>query len=307
LQNLLSIEISGIKLSNPFIPASGCFGYGQEMEEFFSLDEWGALLTKTITANFKKGNSPPRLLETPSGLLNSIGLANPGIKKFISDIYPLYKEIQSPLIISIAGNTIEEFLLLVNKLNPLNKISALELNISCPNVKRGGIAFGVDPEQIIKLVSLIKRETDFKLITKLTPNITDIRVAAQAAQEGGSDMLTVANTYLGMAIDKFRKQPYFKNIQAGLSGPAIKPMALLRVYQVYQVVEIPIIGVGGISDVDDVIEFLLAGAAAVQIGTLIFRQPEIIADLKKELMQYMLESKIDSIEKMVGLANKKNN
>ena len=299
----LNVTIDDLKLNNPFIPASGCFGYGMELRTMVDLNEWGAVLTKTITLEKREGNPPPRLMETPSGLLNSIGLANPGIEEFISDLYPIYNDVRVPLIISIAGNTLEDYLKLVEALNPLSRVRALEVNISCPNIKKGGLSFGIDPQLIEELTRRIKSMTDKTVLVKLTPNVTDIGIPAKAAEAGGADGLVVANTYLGMAIDIERQKPVFKNIQAGLSGPAIKPMALLKVYQVHQQVSIPIISAGGITNLNDVLEFLMAGAQAIQLGTALFRQPDCILSLKHQLSDYLDRYHYGSVHEIIGIAH----
>lgn len=300
----LTTHIHQLHLNNPFIPASGCFGYGMEFQNLFGLDEWGAVLTKTITMEKREGNPPPRLYETSSGLLNSIGLANPGVADFKTSVYPHYVDLNVPLIISIAGNTSEDYLSLVEELNPLSRIQAFEINISCPNTKKGGLSFGVDPLLIRELIQQIKAITPKTVLVKLTPNVTDIGLPAIAAQEGGADGLVIANTYLGMAIDITRQKPVFQNIQAGLSGPAIKPMALLKVFQVYTQVSIPIIAVGGISNLNDVIEFLMAGACAIQLGTILFREPAGLPELKKQLLNYLEDHHYTSLQNIIGTAHR---
>ncbi len=302
----LNIKIKNLNLKNPFIPASGCFNYGLEAKKIYDITKWGAILTKTTTLEPREGNNPPRLIETPSGLLNSIGLANPGIEYFIKKIYPEYEKIDNlpPIILSIAGNSIDEYKKLIDITNNLSLIKAYEINVSCPNVKKGGVHFGIEPETIYQLISETKKITNKIIITKLTPNVTDILKPSSAAIEAGSDALTLVNTFLGMSINIKTKKPHFKNIQAGLSGPAIRPMALLRIYKVYEKYKnIPIIGVGGISNINDVIEFLMAGATAIQLGTILFRFPDIVIKLIKELEKYLKDNNYPNIYNIIGIAN----
>jgi len=300
--NRLFFKIDRLEIKNPFIPASGCFGYGEEAKDFYDIDEWGCILTKTITLEPREGNRPPRILETPSGLLNSIGLANPGIEKFITEILPQFQEQNSPLMVSIAGNSFDDYWKLAEQLETIKKVNALEVNISCPNIKKGGIAFGTDPEMVKQLIKGIKDRYTKVIITKLTPNVSSIIEPALAAEEAGSHGLTLSNTYLGMAIDIRKKRPVFHNIQAGLSGPAIKPMALLKVYQVYKKVKIPIIASGGINDINDCIEFFLAGASAIQLGSALFKRPALVISLKKQLEDY-LEKNNYVLSDLIGKAH----
>ncbi len=299
----LKAKVGNLKFINPFIPASGCFGYGKEMQEIAPLNEWGAVLSKTLTLEPRAGNPPPRLFETTAGLLNSIGLANPGLSGFLENVLPIYQGGDYPLFISIAGNTRDEYVELARRLLPIERINGLEINISCPNIHQGGLAFGVHEDTVFELISEIRSIWDRELWVKLTPNVTDIRPIARAAIEAGGNALVIANTYTGMAIDIHTQRPVFANIQAGLSGPAIKPLTLLKVFQAYADRPVPIIAVGGICGARDVVEYLLAGACAVQLGTILFRQPAILLGIISELLQYMETYGISELSQLIGNAH----
>jgi len=261
------VDIAGIKMKNPVMAASGTFGFGEEYAELYDLNKLGAIVTKSVTLKPRSGNPPPRICETPSGMLNSIGLQNDGLEAFITKHLPFLSKYSTPIIVNVAGETMEEYAEVVKALSKESKVAGIELNISCPNVKKGGMAFGVDPQLTEEIVKKVRPLAGKPLIVKLSPNVTDITVIAKAAVNAGADALSLINTVLGMAIDIKTKKPKLATITGGLSGPAIKPIAVRMVWQVAQVVNVPIIGIGGIMTADDVQEFLLAGASAVQVGT----------------------------------------
>ncbi len=271
------VNIAGLEMKNPVMVASGTFS--KDCADYLNLDKLGAIVTKTITLNEKPGNPPPRICETPSGMLNSIGLQNPGIKAFIEKDLPFYAKYKTPLIASIAGTTIEEYAQCAKILSAERSVKALELNVSCPNVKQGGMAFGTDPKIISALIKAVKKNTPLPIIVKLTPNVTDIVEIALAAEKAGADAITAINTVLAMAFDIKTGQPKLANGMGGLSGPAIKPIAIRCVYQICQKVKIPAIGCGGIMSKEDMQEFFLAGAKAVQVGCGNFIDPELPLNL----------------------------
>lgn len=270
----LSITLGRLQLPNPILVASGTFGYAREMANLVDLSRLGGMIPKTITAAPRAGNPPWRTVETTGGMLNSIGLDNDGIDAFIEHHLPYLTGLGTPLIVSIAGSNYDEFVAMAGRLDTCPGIAALELNISCPNVSHG-VDFGADPAMCRKVVSGVRQQCGLPLLAKLTPNVTDIVSIAQAAAEGGADAVTLINTCLGMAVDWRRQRPILGNVVGGLSGPAIKPIALAAVYRVAQKVQVPIVGVGGIANIDDVMEFLVAGATAVQLGTVNFYHPTI--------------------------------
>ena len=282
---------------NPVTVASGTFGY--EYGELFDLSQLGALVTKTITYKSKKGNKPCRLAETKAGLLNSIGLQNPGVHEFVEDILPKYAKFETNLIVSISGATIAEFGNIVNKLDTFDCIDAYEVNISCPNVEKEGLAFGVDPKVVSDLVSSLRELTKKDLIIKLTPNVTSIEEIAIAARESGADAISLINTVLGMAIDVKTKRSKIKKGIAGYSGPAIKPIALQNVYRVVRTVDIPVIGMGGITNIEDALEFFMAGACAVSIGTANFTDPKTTLNIIKGLKDYLKNNK-STLSELIG-------
>ncbi len=278
----LSVQLGRLHLPNPILVASGTFGYAREMASLVDLRRLGGMIPKTITAHPRPGNAPWRTVETPAGLLNSIGLDNDGIDVFVAEHLPYLATIGCPVIVSIAGSSREDFELLARRLQGQSAVAALELNISCPNVS-GGVDFGSQPDLCRQVVQGVREVTDAPLLAKLTPNVTNISAIAQAAEEGGADALTLINTLLGMAVDWRRRRPLLGNVMGGLSGPAIKPVALRCVYQVARAVSLPIVGVGGIASIDDVMEFLVAGATAVQIGTANFYNPTVSMQILDEL------------------------
>lgn len=295
----LAVQLNRLHLANPILVASGTFGYAREMAAYVDFSRLGGIIPKTITAQPRRGNPPPRTVETASGLLNSIGLDNDGIDYFIETHIPYLTSLGTAVIANIAGRNVDEFVRMAEQLNNVEGISALELNISCPNVS-GGVDFGTNPEMAANVVSSVCGACDFPVIAKLTPNVTSIVTIAQAAAEAGADAVSLVNTFLGMAIDWRRRRPILGNKLGGLSGPAIKPLALRCVYQVSQNVDVPIIGVGGIGTIDDVMEFLVAGASAVQIGTANFYNPSVSERLVDELSGTLSEMKVHSVDEIVN-------
>ncbi|EOD01302.1 dihydroorotate dehydrogenase [Caldisalinibacter kiritimatiensis] len=295
----LSLKIGKLYLDNPIMTGSGTFGFGREYEDFIDISKLGAVVVKGLTLEPRKGNKRPRIAETPSGMLNSIGLENPGVKHFIQEELPYLKKKGVKVIANIAGNTIEEYCKMAKILNK-TECDAIEMNISCPNVKKGGVAFGTDKDIVYKITSEVRKCYDKTLIVKLSPNVTNIKEIAINAEKGGADSISLINTLLGMAIDINTRRPKLKNNVGGLSGPAIKPIALRMVWQVSQVVNIPIIGMGGITSLEDIIEFMLAGANAVAIGTGNFINPAITIELIEELESYLINNEINSINELVG-------
>ncbi len=261
------VKIGSLNLQNPIMTASGTFGYGIEFADYVDIDSLGAMVVKGISLQPRPGNPPPRIVETSCGMLNAIGLENVGVEKFIENKLTSLKKYSTPVVVNILGDSIDEYEQLAKRLDDLEGVDALEVNISCPNVKKGGVSFGTDPKMVYEITRRVRQSFKKTIIMKLSPNVTDITVIAKAAEEGGADAVSLINTLIGMSIDINTRRPRLANKIGGLSGPAIKPVALRMVWQVAQVVKIPIIGIGGISRVEDVIEFLLVGATAVQIGT----------------------------------------
>lgn len=295
----MAINIAGLRLKNPVIAASGTFGFGREYSTLFDLSRLGGIAVKGLTLKPRKGNPPPRIAETPSGILNSVGLQNPGVHAFIRDEIPFLRRYDTAIIANASGNTVEEYEEMVRILSDAD-VDAIELNLSCPNVKEGCMAFGSTAAGITQVVSRVKPFCKKPLIVKLTPNVTDICELALAAEAAGADAVSLINTLLGMAIDVKTRRPILGNIMGGLSGPAVKPVALRMVYQVSKVVKIPVIGMGGISNGTDVVEFLLAGASAVMIGTAGFVNPYAWVEAINGLEQYMLENNCRSVAELTG-------
>lgn len=299
----LEVEVGGIRMKNPVMTASGTFGYGEEFSPFIDLDKLGAIVSKGITLKPKRGNPPPRIIETPSGILNSIGLQNVGVEVLINKKLPYLQKFTTPVIINISGDTLEEYVELARKLDNISQekgIAGLEINISCPNVQKGGIVWGTEAQLTYKVVNNIRKVTTLPLIVKLSPNVTDIKVIAVAAEEAGADVLSLINTLVGMAVDVSLRRPKLANISGGLSGPAVKPVALWMVWQVFQTVNIPIIGMGGIMKAQDALEFIIAGARAVSIGTANLVNPKAAIEIIKGIEEYLLENKIKDINELVG-------
>jgi len=299
----LEVEIGGIKLKNPVMTASGTFGYGQEYATFVDLNRLGAMILKGITLRPKTGNPPPRVIETPSGMLNAIGLQNVGVEILIKEKLPYLKKYNTPVVINISGDTLEEYVELAGRLGEVSKeigVAGLEVNISCPNVKKGGMVWGTDAIATYKIINSIRKTTSLPLIVKLTPNVTNIKLIAQAAEEAGADALSLVNTLVGMAVDIDSRKPKLANISGGLSGPAVKPVALWLVWQVFQSVNIPVIGIGGIIKVEDALEFIIAGARAIEIGTANFVNPGVTIEIIEGIEKYLIENNFKDVNELVG-------
>lgn len=303
----LSVTIGNLQLKNPITVASGTAGYGEELSQFVDIGSLGAIFTKGLSLKPRAGNPGPRIAETPSGMLNSIGLENVGLEAFLSHKLPYLQKANATVIPNIAGHSIEENVELAKTLSHTNGIAAIELNVSCPNVKEGGIAFGQDVAIFSRLLEKVRSVTRGVLIVKLSPNVTDITQFAKAAKEIGADAVSAVNTFVGMKIDIATGKPYFANTFAGLSGPAIRPIALRMVYQIVQNVDIPVIGIGGIFSFEDVLEFLMAGAQAIQIGTGNLIHPDISAVILQQLEDYMKTHSIDTVKDLIGIAQKRSN
>jgi len=295
----LKVDIGGLKLNNPVIAASGSFGFGREYSEFMDLNKLGGISVKGLTLEPRQGNKPPRIAETPGGILNSVGLQNPGVKKFIEKEIPFLRKFNTAIIANVAGNSLEDYINMVEILSDTD-IDAIELNVSCPNVKRGCMAFGSTTSGITEITSNVKRHCKQPLIVKLTPNVTDIKEIALAAEAAGADSISLINTILGMAIDIHKRKPILANNMGGLSGPAVKPVAVRMVYEAAHTVKIPVIGMGGISSAEDAIEFLLAGAAAVMVGTANFINPSVCVDIVNGIEEYMKRYNYTSLDQIVG-------
>ncbi len=296
----LAVEIAGIKFKNPVMPASGTFGYGQEYAPYIDLNQLGAVVTKGLSLKPKAGNNTPRTCETVSGMLNAIGLQNVGVDAFIRDKMPFLEQFDTPIIVNFFGNTQDEYGEVAARLNDVPNVAALEINISCPNVKHGGIVFGTDPKAAAAVISLVRKRTSKPLIVKLTPNVTDIQIMARAAEAAGADVLSLINTLTGMAVDVKTRKPRLANTIGGLSGPAIRPIAVRLVHQVVQTVQIPVIGVGGISRAMDALEFLIVGARAVQVGTANFVDPHAMASIIEGLEEFCRDEGISDINDLIG-------
>jgi dihydroorotate dehydrogenase (NAD+) catalytic subunit len=295
------VTIGKLKLKNPVMVASGTFGFGEEYADFIELDRLGAIIPKGISLKPMAGNLPPRIFETEGGILNSIGLQNPGFHEFIKDKLPFLTRIRTHLIVNFFGNTQKEYIELAGRLNEVPGISGLEMNISCPNVKRGGIAFCSDPRMTYRLVRAVRKSTQLPLIVKLSPNVTDIDSLAKTAEEEGADAVSLVNTFKAMAINIHSRKPELGNIIGGLSGPAIKPIALRMVWEVSQRVKIPVIGIGGIVRAEDAIEFILAGASAIQIGTANLVNPQTTTEVIQGIKKYLADNKIPHLRRLIGL------
>jgi len=296
------VVIGNIEYANPVMTASGTFGYGEEFQDFLSLNELGAIVVKGISYKPRCGNPPPRIVETACGMLNAIGLENVGVERFISEKMPFLQKSGAKTIVNILGDSVDEYCAIVEQLNNVDGIAAIELNISCPNVKKGGVAFGTDEIMATEVTKSVKSACKVPLIVKLSPNVTDIARMAITVQEAGADAVSLINTLIGMAIDIEKRQPKLANTFGGLSGPAIKPVALRMVWQVSQAVDIPVIGIGGISTWQDAIEFILAGATAIQVGTANFVNPNAAEKIQRGIRQYLVENGIASVTDIIGAA-----
>ena len=296
----LSVRIGSLVLKNPILTASGTFGYGTEYSEYFDPSRLGGIVTKTITLEPRAGNPMPRIAETPAGMLNSIGLANVGVERYIAEKLPLLERLDTAVITNVAGNTADEFGALIRRLDGLGRIDAFEINISCPNLKKDGLAFGMDAEATRDVVRRVRSETDKTVIVKLTPNVTDIVSVAQAAVEAGADALSLINTVLGMRVDIETRRPVLARITGGLSGPAIKPIALAKLFQVKRSIGVPLIGIGGIMTTGDALEFFFTGATAVQVGTLNFIDPSGSVSILAGLVRWCEDRNISSFSSIIG-------
>lgn len=296
----LTVDIGGIQLQNPVMTASGTFGYAGEFKDLVDLNRLGGIIVKGLSLEPSRGNRPQRIVETPCGMLNAIGLENVGIDVFVNEKLPFLKTLSPPIIVNIYGKNIEEYAELALRLEDVEGISGIEVNISCPNVKAGGVAFGVDPASATKVVKAVKAGSAKPVMVKLSPNVTDIAGIAESVESAGADSISLINTLTGMAIDIETRRPVLDNITGGLSGPAIKPIALRMVWQVTQRVKVPVIGIGGIMTAKDAIEFFLAGAVAVQIGTGNFINPRATMDVLEGIESYLSENKIGKITDIVG-------
>ena len=300
MQAKLSVNIGKLKLKNPVMVASGTFGYAEEFKEFINLKELGAIITKTITLKPRQGNPPPRTCETPAGMLNSIGLENPGLEVFIREKIPLLKKIGIPIIVSIASeDDPAEFIVLAKRLDKIKEVAAIELNISCPNIHKTEL-IAQDACSTYTVVKSVRKATRKTIITKLSPNVTDIADIAKVAQQAGTDAISLVNTFYGMSININSRRPKLGSVVGGLSGPAIRPMAVRMVWEAYQKIKIPIIGMGGIMDVSSALEFLLAGATVISVGTANFINPGITAEIIKGLKDYLIKHNYGTITKLVG-------
>ncbi len=296
----LTVVIGGLTLKNPVMTASGTFGYGEEYTPFVDLSRLGAVVVKGLSLEPRSGNPPPRIMETPSGMLNAVGLQNIGVQEFIARKLPFLRRYDMAVIANIFGETVDEYRRIAEILSGTEGIHALEINISCPNVKRGGISFGATPDAAAEVTRKIRSETDLPLIVKLTPNVTDIAQIALAVEAAGADAVSLINTLTGMSVDIERRRPHLANVTGGLSGPAIRPVALRMVWQAVRAVKIPVIGIGGIMTASDALEFLITGAKAVEVGTANFIQPAATMDILDGIIDYMIRHKIGKIAKLIG-------
>lgn len=296
----LSVNLAGIELRNPVMTASGTFGYGEEFAEYLDLEKIGAIVTKGLSMRPRAGNPMPRILETPGGMLNAIGLQNVGIDAFIEKKVPFLRSVRTPVIVNFFGNTVEEYAALAERIDTVPEVAGVEINISCPNVRHGGIVFGTDPKAAWSVVRAVRDATIKPVIVKLSPNVTDIVEMAQACAEADADALSLINTITGMAIDLKSRRPVLANVTGGLSGPAVKPVALRMVWQVAQAVKLPLIGIGGITSGTDALEFILAGATAVQVGTANFMSPGSSQRIAEEMEKWLRENGVADVKELIG-------
>lgn len=296
----LSVEIGKLKLKNPIMTASGTFGYGEEFADFIDLNRLGGIIVKGTTLHHREGNPYPRMAETPSGMLNAVGLQNKGVDYFIEHIYPRIKDLDTRVIVNVSGSCIDDYVAVCEKLSPLDKVAAVEINISCPNVKQGGMGFGTTCSGAESVTSAVRKAYDGTMIVKLTPNVTDITEIARAVETAGANAVSLTNTFLGMAIDVEKRKPMLSTITGGLSGPCIRPIAVRMVWQVANAVKVPVVGLGGIASGRDAIEFLLAGATAVQIGTANFVDPQVTVKAIDYIEDYLKRHQIASVRELIG-------
>ncbi|MBO4530175.1 MAG: dihydroorotate dehydrogenase [Paludibacteraceae bacterium] len=296
----LSVKIGGLQMKNPVMTASGTFGYGEEYADFIDISQIGGIIVKGTTLAHREGNPYPRMAETPSGMLNCVGLQNKGVDYFVQNIYPRIKDIQTNMIVNVSGACVDDYVATAEKINELPNIPAIELNISCPNVKQGGMAFGTTCAGAESVVSAVRKVYKKTLIVKLSPNVTNIAEIAQSAEAAGADSVSLINTLMGMAIDAERMKPVLSTVTGGLSGPCVKPVALRMVWQVAKVVKIPVVGLGGIMNATDAIEFFLAGASAIQIGTANFIDPAVTLKVVAGINEYLDRHGFSSVKEIVG-------
>ena len=296
----LRTSIGKLELANPVMTASGTFGYGTEFADFVDLERLGGVIVKGTTLHHREGNPYPRMAETPAGMLNAVGLQNKGVDYFCEHIYPTIKDYKTNMIVNVSGSAIEDYVATAERINALENIPAIELNISCPNVKQGGMAFGVTAKGAAEVVSAVRKAYDKTLIVKLSPNVTDITEIARAAEAAGADSVSLINTLLGMAIDAERRRPVLSTVTGGMSGPAVKPIALRMVWQVAKAVNIPVVGLGGISNGTDAIEFMLAGASAIEVGTANFIDPAVTGKIVDEINAYLDCHGFSSVRDIIG-------
>ena len=296
----MRVNIGSLQLRNPVMTASGTFGYGEEFASLVNLQRLGAIIVKGISLEPRLGNPPPRIVETPAGMINAIGLENVGLERFVTEKLPYLQNKDTPVIVNILGNTVDDYCQLAAHLNEVDGVAAIEVNISCPNVKEGGVAFGTDPAMAHAVTAAVRDNYQGPVIVKLSPNVTDITVIARAAEEAGADAVSLINTVLGMAIDIETRKPKLANIMGGLSGPAIKPIALRMVWQVAMSVKIPVVGIGGITTPEDAIEFLVAGASAIQVGTANFINPKATEEIIHGIGVYLQAENVKSVSDLIG-------
>lgn len=296
----LNVNIGSLKLKNPVLTASGTFGYGEEFADFIDLTRLGGFIVKGTTLHPREGNPYPRMAETPMGMLNAVGLQNKGVHHFVEHIYPRLKNLNTNVIVNVSGSSVEDYSETAAIINELDNIPAIELNISCPNVKHGGMTFGVHPEAAAEVVSAVRKAYHKTLIVKLTPNVTDITEIAKAVEGAGADSVSLINTMLGMAIDAERRKPLLSTVTGGLSGPCVKPVALRMVWQVAKAVKVPVVGLGGIMNATDAIEFLLAGATAIELGTANFIDPGITVKVVDGINEYLDRHGFKSVKEIIG-------
>lgn len=299
----MSVDIGGLWLKNPVMTASGTFGYGEEYACYVDINRLGAVVVKGVSLNPRQGNPAPRIMETPFGMINSIGLQNPGVKAFVTDKLPFLKQFDVAVIVNIFGETVDEYMRVADTLTQADGIHALEVNISCPNVEKGGMCFGTDPEIAHEVTQRVKSVTHLPVIVKLSPNVTDIGEIAESVQAGGADAISLINTISGMSVDVENRRPHLQRVTGGLSGPAIKPVALRMVREVVKRVSVPVIGVGGIMNASDALEFLIVGAKAVQVGTANFVNPRATMDIIDGIEEYMMRHQLQDIRELIGTLN----
>lgn len=298
---MLEVKLDKLTLKNPVMTASGTFGYGEEFADFFDVSRLGGIVVKGTTGERRQGNAYPRMAETPSGMLNAVGLQNVGVETFCKEVYPRIKGIDTNIIVNVSGSSIEEYCKVAEMVNELERIPAIELNISCPNVKKGGMGFGTDPNMAAQVVEAVRKLYDKTMIVKLTPNVTSVVEIAKSVEGAGADSVSLINTMLGMAVDVEKQKPYLSTITGGLSGPCVKPVAVRMVWQVAHAVKIPVVGLGGIASAADALEFLMVGARAVEVGTANFIDPTVTVKIVEGLQDYCERHGIKDINDIIGI------